>query len=1047
MSAAIDLMKGYTRVLHLVLFIILGAIFSLSGAPYNAALAQDVSIRSGLHEDYTRVVFDWAQNAIDYSVNEPSATVTEITFTRNAAQLEQNGLDIADSQQVQDVSILQTAPLKVKITHANNADTRVFKILNRVVVDVKVVGSKNNLSASSTPTVAPKEAPKVSSAPPKDASKVEQLLHAKNVANESKIDIQVNGVIPEVKKVDEVPPAMDGMKEPEAEKAAAADGAEAKDEKSYFERLAEQNAETAPHKVIVSATKAFNMAAFIRAGRLWVVMDMPDYYVMPQIRGPHIETFGDFNRMNGPESSIFYVDLPKDKTLYATAQGGGLNWSIILTERPPTIERKWPQRDVDPNLLRGGKSLTWPIVGIRRIVELDDPFLEDKIYVGLAEQADINGGEYKSYVDFTVLDSIVGIAIVPKVDDLTIRNTPSLITINKGDGLALIEPSDIRVYELGLTDKVTGIDPNAEGDAHNARITGRIFKFDQWLLGGKAALRTNQEVMMQGLNDRDQQGRAEDLVSLAKLELANARGAEAVGYLKLAGEEYKPFRQGDEYLALLGAAYAMNNQFDVAFRVLMVPSLNKYQELEYWRAYALAELDDWSQAGERAPDNTRFLRSYPKDLRLALANVLAEVYLRRGDIERADEVLRIIEAEKDNMRPQYQAGLIYLKGELKRQKGDNQGALAEWYKLRKHSDDFYRVRARLAIANLRHKMKEITIDKAIDDLEQMRFAWRGDDLETTINFRLGQLYIEKGSFIKGLSVLREAASMSAGTIMGKQIADYMRSEYKDLFIGEKASKLTPLQLAMIYEEFSELTPAGKEADKLMQSLAERLVDVDLLDRAIDILKNQVENRTTGTEQVKLALRLAGIQLINNDNREALKTLSLAEKAINQIPILESVPYRREMNLLRARGLSRDGQARDALVLLNNMKQDDDVVRLKADIAWTSGRWNDAAEALEDLVTRYDLKPNDTISSQQANTILNWMVALSLSGNRHVIANVREQYGKQMEQTDKGRLFEVVSRPRQNAILADRQTIDSIVGEVDIFSDFLESYRGKNKPEN
>ncbi|MEC9234911.1 MAG: hypothetical protein VX803_01545, partial [Pseudomonadota bacterium] len=488
-------------------------------------------------------------------------------------------------------------------------------------------------------------------------------------------------------------------------------------------------------------------------------------------------------------------------------------------------------------------------------------------------------------------------------------------------------------------------------------------------------------------------------------------------------------------------------QFDVAFRVLMVPILNNYQELYYWRAYALAELDDWSQAGEVIPDNTRFLRSYPKDLRLALSVVLAEVYLRRGDIDRANEVLKIIEAEQDNMRPQYQAGLIYFKGELMRQRGDEQGALTMWYKLRKHTDDFFRVRARLAIANLRYKLGEITIDKAIDDLEQMRFAWRGDDLETTVNFRLGQLYIEKGSFIKGLSVLREAASLSEGTIMGKQIASYMRNEYKDLFLGEKADKLTPLQLTMIYEEFSELTPAGKEADQLMQSLAERLVEVDLLDRAIKILNDQVENRTSGTEQVKLALRLAGIQLINGDNRAALKTLSLAEKAINQIPILESVPYRREMNLLRARGLSRDGRARDALVLLNNMKQDDDVVRLKADIAWTSGRWNDAAEALEDLVTRYNLRPSDTISPQQANTILNWTVALSLSGNRHVIANVREQYGTQMEKTEKGRLFEVVSRPRQNAILADRQTIDSIVGEVDIFSDFLDSYRAPNKAEN
>ena len=1002
-----------------------------------AAYAQDIAIRSGLHEDYTRVVFDWAQNAIEYTVDETSNNTTEISFSRNATNIDRAALDVASSGHVRDVTVVNTSPLLVRLTYVDNAELRVFKILNRVVVDVKAAGIKN----------APQEKPTAQKPPPEDATKIEKLVHARDVAKASNSDVRVNGSIPEGTKVDDAPPTMDADST-EISSAPKADETVAKeDEKSYFERIAEETAEAAPHKVVVSSTKAFNMSAYIRANRLWIIMDQPDYYVMPQIRGPYVDAFGAFERLDITEASAFYVDLPKDKKLYATAQGGGLNWSITLTERRPSTERKWPVREVNPDLLRGGSKLSWAIENTRRIIEFEDPFLGDKVLTALVDQSNIYAGEYKSYVDFTVLDSVVGMTVVPKVDDLSMRYTPSEISLSRSEGLALIQPSDIRVYELGMVDDVKQIDPNAEGDAHNTRITGRIFKFDQWLLGGKAALRTNQEVMMQGLTERDQEGRAQDLVSLAKLELANARGAEAVGYLKLAGEEYKPFRQSAEYLALLGAAYALNNQFDVAFRVLMVPILNNYQELYYWRAYALAELDDWSQAGEVIPDNTRFLRSYPKDLRLALSVVLAEVYLRRGDIDRANEVLKIIEAEQDNMRPQYQAGLIYFKGELMRQRGDEQGALTMWYKLRKHTDDFFRVRARLAIANLRYKLGEITIDKAIDDLEQMRFAWRGDDLETTVNFRLGQLYIEKGSFIKGLSVLREAASLSEGTIMGKQIASYMRNEYKDLFLGEKADKLTPLQLTMIYEEFSELTPAGKEADQLMQSLAERLVEVDLLDRAIKILNDQVENRTSGTEQVKLALRLAGIQLINGDNRAALKTLSLAEKAINQIPILESVPYRREMNLLRARGLSRDGRARDALVLLNNMKQDDDVVRLKADIAWTSGRWNDAAEALEDLVTRYNLRPSDTISPQQANTILNWTVALSLSGNRHVIANVREQYGTQMEKTEKGRLFEVVSRPRQNAILADRQTIDSIVGEVDIFSDFLDSYRAPNKAEN
>lgn len=1012
-----------------------------------SAMAQNLNIRSGLHEDYTRIVFDWSVSGVTFEIIKADPQNTEILFSRNASNLNQGAFDLSESKHVSSFAVLSRAPLRVKLSHLRGADIRVFNILSRVVVDVKANGVTNDIKPALPASPAAEKVdverpPEKRAAQNSDFKKAREKAAAENIAVKVGEDDKDAGL---VKRVDEAPPALAGAQKAtlSAKESSAEDVGE--QEATYFERLAAENAASAPHKVIISSTTAMDMGAFIRAGRLWLVLSAPDYFVTPILRGENTENFGAFQRIDIPEATAFYMDLPQGKKFYAKAEGGGLNWTVILSETRPQTKRKWPARNVDANVLRGGESLVWNVPGTKRIVKFKDPFLGDDVLVTLAEQADIFGGAAKSYVDFDMLDSIVGLAIVPKVDDLDMSYDTNTITVTRPSKLALMDPSDIRVYELAQSDAG---DDAALTVGRDGRILGRIFKFDQWRLGGKRALRRNEEVMMQGLGERNPEGRAEDLVSLAKLEISNARGAEAVGYLTIAGEEYKPFRQSAEYLALLGAAYALNNQYDVAFRVLMVPQLDRYEEIKYWRAYALAELDDWAQAGEVLPDNTAFLRSYPKELRLPLTVVLAEVYLRRGDVGRAEESLKIIEAEADDLSPQYEGALLYLKGELMRQRKNNQGALAQWRQLLKHPDDFYRTRARLAVTDLRYSLKEITVDKAIDDLERLRFSWRGDDLETTINFKLGRLYIENKSYIKGLSVLRKAVALSKGTGMGREMAAYMRKQYKDLFLGDKADDLTPLQLAMIYEEFSELTPSGEEADKLMQHLAERLVDVDLLGRAIKILNDQVENRSSGKEQVELALRLAGIQLINNANKDALKTLNLAERVINQLPILSSVPYRRDMNLLRARGLSRDGRSRDALVLLNNMKQDDDTVRLKADVAWTGGHWNDAAEALEELVTRYDIKPNQPISEAQANMILNWTVALSLSGNRHVITNVRNQYADKMQKTSKGDMFEVVTRPRQNAILADRDTIGKIVSEVDIFSDFLESYRApaaKNTP--
>ena len=70
-------------------------------------------------------------------------------------------------------------------------------------------------------------------------------------------------------------------------------------------------------------------------------------------------------------------------------------------------------------------------------------------------------------------------------------------------------------------------------------------------------------------------------------------------------------------------------------------------------------------------------------------------------------------------------------------------------------------------------------------------------------------------------------------------------------------------------------------------------------------------------------------------------------------------------------------------------------------------------------------------------VLNWAVTLNLSNNRYVLANVRERYSDMMSVTPYAEQFEVITRPRQNIFLADRETIKSIISEVDIFKGFLD----------
>src|SRR3546814_15763190 len=83
----------------------------------------------------------------------------------------------------------------------------------------------------------------------------------------------------------------------------------------------------------------------------------------------------------------------------------------------------------------------------------------------------------------------------------------------------------------------------------------------------------------------------------------------------------------------------------------------------------------------------------------------------------------------------------------------------------------------------------------------------------------------------------------------------------------------------------ELTPAGPEGDRIIAGLADRLVEVDLLDRAAELLEGQVRYRLQGADKARIGARLALVQLLNRNPEASLAALdgSAAEGLAEAIP--------------------------------------------------------------------------------------------------------------------------------------------------------------------
>lgn len=951
----------------------------------NSAMAQqNVKVRVGEHTQYSRIVFEWP-NIPNYTVNKQGDQL-QIIF-EEAGAIDFSALN---AQSLKNIGAISGDGKMVTLNVAPDSTFRNFEIGKKIILDV--------YNSKGSPTKAPLVI---------TPAKVEPQTPTTMLENNN--SIIVDAIAPQ----------------------------------PVFMPEAKALTPTEPHVITFAATTKVGMAAFERAGFLWFILDDPNIAVPPRLDGPEKEAFPDFERIDIPGGVAYRMPAPEGVDVYG--EGGGLLWRVVLSPNPRRLKPIQPEASFDGTSEIAGGTLFWPLVEPRKKLSVTDPIVGDTIHIVTVEDASQYGGTARDYVDMQMLSSKIGIAFAPWVDDLIISTSDTGVSVTKSGGLSLSRNRDTASASItSQFDEEELLNEFGEAPPLEDALS-RIFNFERWEMGGIVPLEENRRVLMVGLGNKDGYGKVEDLVTIAKLNLANNRGAEALGVLRVAENELPGIEKNPEFIALRAAAATLAGQYDIAIPNLFDKELEKFGEAQIWKAAALAGLEDWRQANDVLPGNLDLVASYPKAIRFPIALKLGETLLRAAKIDEAESMLALIDDEK--LSPSLQAGLDYLSAEALRQRGDLDGAQKLWEEQVNGRDDYYRAKAGLSLLRLQLEQNKITTAEAINRLEALRYAWRGDELETLINFRLGQVYVDNGDYLKGLSVLRNAVSLSPDSILSKEVTSYMTDTFRDLFMGGKLSEISPLDAVSIYDEFKELTPAGAQGDKFVQALAESLVDVDLLGRAGALLEDQINFRLKGEEAGRVGLRLAAIRLLDNKPDGALRALDLADQAYGVAAAENNNAYSEEKaqsKLLRARALSklnRTDEAIDMLNLLAKQRGTDPLVsRIQADMAWQAGRWDDAAQAIQDLIIMENISLTRPVTDAQRDLIMNRAIALNLAGNRVALANLRERYDDTMQQTEKARMFELVTRPRQMGLLGSRDSVESLMSEVDLFGDFLENYR-------
>jgi hypothetical protein len=292
---------------------------------------------------------------------------------------------------------------------------------------------------------------------------------------------------------------------------------------------------------------------------------------------------------------------------------------------------------------------------------------------------------------------------------------------------------------------------------------------------------------------------------------------------------------------------------------------------------------------------------------------------------------------------------------------------------------------------------------------------------------LSLIYSDTGHYRESLAAARAATKLEPNSEISRQVQDEASALFSQIYLSPKGDDLPPVDALGMFYEFRELTPIGRRGDEMIRRLADRLVAVDLLDQAAELLQYQVDHRLEGAARAQVAAKLAMVYLTNRKPDRAIS-------ALNSTRIADlSGELRQQRLLLEARAQSDIGRHDLALDIISNINGRE-AIRLRSDIDWAARRWREASEQIELYYgDRWrDFKPLNPV---EKGDVVRAVVGYALAEDAIGLARFREKYAPLMSgETDK-LAFDTASKPT-GGNSADFATIAKLAASVDTLDGFL-----------
>jgi tetratricopeptide (TPR) repeat protein len=576
----------------------------------------------------------------------------------------------------------------------------------------------------------------------------------------------------------------------------------------------------------------------------------------------------------------------------------------------------------------GPATLKAPVAGATRVVNLPDPVVGDTLTVVTALGPPKGVPSRRDFVDAVLLPSIQGLAVQPLVENLAVQRDGEIVRITRAEGLTLSPQWAVRDRE------------DARLGAPQPAVMPAIIP-PEWAKTGEGGFLRRYDALFSAASaegaNKDREAPVAARMALARFLVGSELSFEAIGVLNALAREHPEMLDDPEFRGLRGVARTLSRRYAEADTDFSSPALADDPSTSLWRAYVATQLAQYAEARGLFTKGIEAYGLMSPIWKSRFARADAQAALAQGDLVGADTRIRMALEENVNSEEQLRARLIQAR--VIELQGHKDRAAKIFTAIARAPVDSISAPATLRLTQIRLELGQIKPTQAAEVFDNLRYRWRGDATELESIRALGQLYLAQGRYREALEALRSAGVRLPDLPEALQLQADLNAAFRGLFLDGLADGLEPTQALALFFDFKELAPLGADGDLMVRKIVKRLVDVDLLPQAADLLKYQADNRLDGVPKAQVSTDLAVIYLMDRKPEQALEAINASRTTV--LP----AQLNAERRLVEARAWTSLGRFDSALEIIEKDTSKDGA-DLRAEILWKQKNWAAAGPLFE-----------------------------------------------------------------------------------------------------